>query len=136
MLGPLTLGTLVGGSIWTQHPNLTGVQQLVNSTTSSGAIFTSSQPLLPSTPPIPLLAINALQEYLRHAISTRCQLSSIDSKSAHAEKLALPGFEPGSSTYRVAALTTMLQDCTDEMPEISHSAIDIEERLEFVPGFS
>ena len=125
------MGTLVGGSIWTQHPNLTGVQLLIDSTTPSGAIFTSSQTLLPSTPPIPFLAINALQEALRHAINTRYQLSSVDSKSARAEKLALPGFEPGSSTYRVAALTTMLQDWTDEIPEISHSAIDMKEQSEF-----
>ena len=62
-------------------------------------------------------------------------VSSIDHQVARAEKLALPGFEPGSSTYRVAALTTMLQDWTDEIPEISRSAIDMKEQLELVSGF-
>ena len=105
----------MAGPIWTQQPNPTGVYQSL----PSGAIFTSFQSLLPSTPPILFLAINALQEDLRHAISIRYRLHNIDHQVARAEKLALPGFESGSSTYRVAALTTMLQDWTDEVPEIS-----------------
>ena len=54
-----------------------------------------------------------------------------DSKSAHAKNFDLLGFQPGSSTFRMAALTTMLQDWTDEEPEIYHSAIDMEHWSDF-----
>ena len=60
-------------------------------------------------------------------ISTISQLSSIDIKSALAEKLALPKVGPGLSTYQVSALATKLQDWTDVVPDIYHSAIHMEQ---------